>query len=158
MQYVAYNSIKSEQKMIDCDVRQWSIPGPPLFLLYINDQSTMWDSCFSILFADDTNMFMTGKDIYDMCHKLNEDLTKIQEWLCCNKLSLNLSKNCNMVFTPRNKGLIMCILWYIYNTKRLKGCASLNSWACQLMLSWTGKGTLNILVKSFRSILGFLQN
>ena len=103
MQYVTYNSIKSEPKMIDCGVPQGSILGPLLFLLYINDLSTVSVSCFSILFADDTNMFITGKDIQDMCHRLNEDLVKIQEWLCCNKLSLNVSKTHYMVFTPRNK-------------------------------------------------------
>ena len=103
MQYVTHNSIKSEPKMIDCGVPQGSILGPLLFLLYINDLSTVSVSCFTILFADDTNMFITGKDIQDMCHRLNEDLVKIQEWLCCNKLSLNVSKTHYMVFTPRNK-------------------------------------------------------
>ena len=89
--------------MIDCGVPKWSILGPLLFLLYINDLSTVWVSCFSILFADDTNMFITGKDIQDMCHRLNEDLVKMQEWLCCNKLSLNVLKIHYMLFTPRNK-------------------------------------------------------
>ena len=103
MQYATYNSIKSEQKIIDCGVPQGSILGPLLFLLYINDLSTVSEPCFSILFADDTNMFIAGKYIQDMCHKLNEDLTKIQEWLCCNKLSLNVSNTHYMVFTPRNK-------------------------------------------------------
>ena len=34
--------------------------------------------------------------------QIDEDLTKIQEWLCGNKLSLNVSKTHYMVFTPRN--------------------------------------------------------
>ena len=103
MQYVTYNSIKSEPKMIDCGVPQGSILGPFIFLLYINDLSTVSVPCFSILFADDTNMFITGKDIQDMCDRLNEDLVKIQEWLCYNKLSLNILKTHHMIFTPRNK-------------------------------------------------------
>ena len=90
------------EKNIDCGVPQRSILGPLLFLLYINDLSTVSESCFSILFADDTNMCIAGKDIQDMCHKFNEDLTKIQEWLCCNELSLDVSKTHYMVFTPKN--------------------------------------------------------
>ena len=34
---------------------------------------------------------------------LNEQLTAIYEWLCCNKLSLNVLKTHYMIFTPRNK-------------------------------------------------------
>ena len=104
--------------MIDCGVSQGSIFGPLLFLVYINDLSTVSESCFSILFADDASMFITGKDIQDMCHKLNEDLTKKQEWLSCNKLSLNASKTHYMVFTLRNK--ILNDLNVIMNNEKIE--------------------------------------
>ena len=38
-----------------------------------------------------------------MCEKLNDDMENIMQWLCCNKLSLSVSKTHYMVFTPRNK-------------------------------------------------------
>ena len=38
-----------------------------------------------------------------MCDNINKDLKNIQEWLCCNKLSLNILKTHYMVFTPKNK-------------------------------------------------------
>ena len=38
-----------------------------------------------------------------MCDNINMDLKNIQEWLCCNKLSLNALKTHYMVFTPNNK-------------------------------------------------------
>ena len=55
------------------------------------------------MFAVDTNMFITGKDVDILCHQLNEDLRNVQEWLQCNKLSLNVLKTHHMIFTPRNK-------------------------------------------------------
>ena len=69
----------------------------------INDLATVSEACFSISFADDTNMFISGKDVQAMSEKLNSDMENIRQWLCCNKLSLNVSKTHNMVFAPKNK-------------------------------------------------------
>ena len=57
----------------------------------------------SVLFADDTNIFMSGKNIQSMPMTLNEQLTAIYEWICCNKHSLDVLKTHYMIFTPRNK-------------------------------------------------------
>ena len=72
-------------------------------MLYINDLSTVSEACMSILFADDTNMFFTGKNLQTMTTVINEELTKVQEWLYCNKLSLNVLKTHYMIFKSRNK-------------------------------------------------------
>ena len=102
-QYVTYNSYKSNYELIKCGVPQGSILGPLLFLLYINYLSSVSEACFSILFADDTNMFITGHNVNEMCNQLNAGLFRVQEWLHCNKLSLNVLKTHYMIFTPRNK-------------------------------------------------------
>ena len=57
----------------------------------------------SILFADDTNMFLLERIKKQMVKEINEDLTKVQEWLQCNKLSLNVLKTYYIIFTSRNK-------------------------------------------------------
>ena len=102
-QYVTYNGIVSKTEKNNCGAPQGSILGPLLFLLYINDLSTVSKACMSILFADDTNMFFTGKNLQTMTRVINEELTKVQEWLYCNKLSLIVLKTHYMIFTSRNK-------------------------------------------------------
>ena len=102
-QYVTYNNHKSATKTITCGVPQGSILGPLLFLLYINDLSSVSDDVFSILFADDSNLFISGKDINVLCDKMNNALKDIQQWLFCNKLSLNVLKTHYMFFTSLKK-------------------------------------------------------
>ena len=55
------------------------------------------------MFADDTNIFSTGKNLSELRESLNEDLVNIEEWLRCNKLSLNVLKTNYMIFTTKNK-------------------------------------------------------
>ena len=80
---------------------------PYLGLSYFLCISTICVKCQNFVclsyFADDTNPFITGNDTEEMCAKLNGDLKIISERLCCNKLSLNVSKTHYMVFSPRNK-------------------------------------------------------
>ncbi len=63
-----------------------------LFLIYINDLSQVSDKRFAVLFADDSNMFITGKKLIEMAKSMNEELQKISQWLKTNKLSLNILK------------------------------------------------------------------
>ena len=53
---------------------------------------------FSILFADDTSVFIEGDNIESAIEILNSELEKISTWLTENKLTLNVSKSHLMIF------------------------------------------------------------
>ena len=58
---------------------------------------------FRILFADDTNVFLSGNNVDELIRIMNNELTKIVDWLDCNKLSLNVSKIHYILF--RSQGM-----------------------------------------------------
>jgi len=103
-QYVTFNGENSERSQIKCGVPQGSILGPLLFLIYMNDLAHVSDKLYTILFADDTNLFLTGKKIHEMTVIFNEELAKLTTWLAVNKLSLNIDKTNYMIFKGKRKG------------------------------------------------------
>ena len=58
---------------------------------------------FPILFADDTNVFLSSNNADELIKIMNIELTKIVDWLDCNKLSLNVSKTHYILF--RSQGM-----------------------------------------------------
>ena len=100
-QFVCYKDLNSICKPVVCGVPQGSILGPLLFLLYINDIVNVSNKVNMILFADDTNVFMSGENTDEIIQSINVELEKIHQWLCLNKLSLNVTKTQYIVFNVR---------------------------------------------------------
>ena len=95
---------------------QGSILGPLLFLLYINDLANVSDVIFSLFFADDSDMFLSGKNRDDLIKLMNTEITKIIEWLRINKLLLNLK---NTFYGVQKKSL---------KNRTERGC---DHWQCE---------------------------
>ncbi|MFZ2539889.1 MAG: reverse transcriptase family protein, partial [Oscillospiraceae bacterium] len=100
-QYVVINTSKSKFTAIKCGVPQGSMLGPILFLLYINDLNYVSKLLQIIMFADDTNIFLTGKSLKQLNQQLNEELVLVNEWFKANLLSLNISKTSYIIFGNR---------------------------------------------------------
>ena len=74
---------KSERLTIKCGVPQGSVLGPLLFLIYMNDISRCSEILSVILFADDTNLFYSHKNIDTLNKTVNQELKEIRTLALC---------------------------------------------------------------------------
>ena len=102
-QFVNINGTNSDIRNITCGVPQGSVLGPLLFLLYINDLPNISQKLKFYLFADDTNIYFESDNLVDLEKIVNKELEKLHEWLCINRLSLNISKTNFVIFHAPNK-------------------------------------------------------
>lgn len=86
------NGFLSSERLLGCGVPQGSILGPLMFLLFINDLPKCLRHSKARMYADDTNITVTGTSLEEIVNLANNDLANISEWLKANKLSLNTTK------------------------------------------------------------------
>ena len=59
------------------------------------------------MFADDTNVFLSGLNVDDLFSDMNCELNKISLWFKANKLLLNLTKTKHSLFHPASKKIFL---------------------------------------------------
>lgn len=96
------DGVLSESKEITCGVPQGSILGPLLFLIYVNDMSAAVN-CKLLLYADDSALMVSGKEVDDIEQTLSRELESVRDWLLDNKLSLHLGKTESILFGSKSK-------------------------------------------------------
>merc|ERR1712208_74613 len=79
-QYVFYNGTNSNSKNINCGVPQGSILGPLLFIIYINNLPSATKILTSVLFADDTTLVKSDKNLQTLVETVNKELKHIVNW------------------------------------------------------------------------------
>ena len=97
-QYVEFQNTQSDTKPITHGVPQGSILGPILFIIDINDFSKASEKLFSILYADDTSVFIEGYEYDKLIEIMNNEMKQVDIWLQANGLVINQEKTHYMVF------------------------------------------------------------
>ena len=87
--------------------------GPLLFLILINELCNSSQFLKFCMHADDTSLFCSSKNFYELIGKINVELDKLNTWLVANQLIINESKTNFMVFHLSNK-LVPTLLPPIY--------------------------------------------
>jgi hypothetical protein len=84
-------------------VPQGSILGPLLFIVYANDLPRCLSHSQAILYADDTTIFISGKDVTDLSRLMNLDLLNLHHWCHANSLAINVSKTKFMLLSANSR-------------------------------------------------------
>ena len=105
LQVTVVGNRSSSKSFISCWVPQGSVLGPLFFLLYVNDIYCSSKKLKFYLFADDTNILHSHKDVKTLEKEMKVELHNVYQWLVSNKLTLNL----NLTF---NKNAYLFVLQY----------------------------------------------
>ena len=91
-QRVKIHDEESDNMLVEFGVRQGSVLGPLLFLLYINDLKNVLSDTKSeeiILYADDTNIFTACNSLSEAVQAANQLLHKVNNYMISNFLHIN---------------------------------------------------------------------
>ena len=91
-QSVCTNGVLSEPQPISFVVRQGSVLGPLLFIIYIHDLPLGVQGCSIELYADDTLIYFASVSVSEIQVQLTGGLTNVLSWFHAYLLILNLEK------------------------------------------------------------------
>ena len=123
-QYVFCNNKASSRRVVQYGIPQGSILGPLMFVIYMNDITYASRNLKYVLYADDTNVFMTSSNIKDLYNRMNSELISVKKWIRVNRLTLNIGKTIYVLFHRQQKTLPrvkLKIKMGSYNIDRVQG-------------------------------------
>ena len=97
-QCVSIQGSQSDYLIVDKGIPQGSTLGPLLFSIFINDLPMACPNSHIHMYADDTVIYSSHNNLSQIQRSLQSDFQSIQNWFHNNKLVLNKTKSCSMVF------------------------------------------------------------
>ena len=93
----------SSKELVNIGVPQGSVLGPILFLIYVNDMSKCIGEEGIRIFADDTNIFVSGNSFEEIITIAENKLKQLDKWFKANHLTLNIDKTMYTLFTLKHQ-------------------------------------------------------
>ena len=94
---IANNTVSNLDNIL-CGIPQ----GPLLFLIYINDISSVIKNSKVSMYADDTVVYISKSNLDNAITLLQSDLDRVYTWCNCNKLTINCKKTKFCLFGMRS--------------------------------------------------------
>ena len=105
------NGKLSTENGITCGVPQGSVISPLFFILYVNDIQFAVGGASVQLYADNTVIYVKGRNKEEAVAKLQPALDEFSMWCKANKLTLNATKTKLMIFGTRYRIKRARVLW-----------------------------------------------
>ena len=145
---------RSETVSVNYGCPQGSCLGPLTFLIFANDLQYNINFLQSIQFADDTTLYISGRNKAYLEHCIAIDLNSIQDWFRANKLTLNINKSVCIVFSPKGSELNLSLHLNMVPIPVVKSTKFLGIWL-DGELNWTTH--VNRMKMVINTKIGMLQ-
>jgi hypothetical protein len=93
--------VSSTLKEIKYGVREGSVLGPLLFLMFINDLPRVIQNAEVVLFADDTSILITENNTLLLKEKIQNVRKQLENWFYVNRLIINIEKSKVIFFSAK---------------------------------------------------------
>ena len=105
-QCTAIDSNYSDEALVASGVPQGSVLGPLLFSLFVNSLPAQLEGMSTVMFADDTTLYVVGRSTADISAKLSCALASAHKWLLESGLHLNATKTkCMLIHSCRRRSV-----------------------------------------------------
>jgi hypothetical protein len=96
-QRVTVRGATSSWHAVGRGVPQGSVLGPLLFNIFVNDMPNAVGSSEVNLYADDTTLYHSSKNLSDLKHTVETDVESVNKWIDDNGLVMNSTKTQSML-------------------------------------------------------------
>ena len=155
-QFVELGGTASSNKNITCGVPQGSILGPLLFLIYNDMCKAIDDTCNLYLYADDSALAVSGKNIIEIEKCLNTNINNISVWLQENRLSLHLGKTECILFGSKGKLNKLPELNIVCNNVKIMNTTCVKYLGANLDCHLSGVSMYESVIKKINNSIKFL--